>query len=98
MGRATGRLLRRNRYVDAGIEAGKVTLQHTSRTLRTLVLEISGFVFCVFAVAGIAAVRKEFASLTGPWFRDKELMAAMVFSLLFIYFGVTAFIRARRTP
>lgn len=88
-------MLRRNKYVDAGVEAGKVTLRHSARAARSLWLQVTGFVFCVFAVIGAVACRREFAR-TSDWSHDVRFLITLAFTLLFSYFGLTAFVRARR--
>lgn len=87
-------MLRRNRYVAAGISAGRTTVEHTGRVALTLWLEVTGFIFTVFAVIGAVAARKEYAALQGPWSRDPRFMITLAFTLMFAWFGFSAFYKA----
>ena len=89
-------MLRGNRYVNAGISAGKTTVAHTGKVAHTLWLEVTGFVFFVFAVVGAAAARKEYAALHGPWNRDFRFLITLAFTVVFAWFGFSAFYNARR--
>jgi hypothetical protein len=93
LGRVSGRILRRNRYVGAGIEAGKATVTHTAKVAHSLWLQVTGFVFCVFALVGGSAAWREFHRFGG---HNPKFIAAAVFSAMFAYFGITAFLKARR--
>jgi hypothetical protein len=94
LGRVSGRILRRNRYVAAGISAGKTTVAHTGKVAHTLWLEVTGFIFSVFAVIGAVAARKEYAALGGPWTRDPRFLITLGFTLMFAWFGFSAFYKA----
>jgi hypothetical protein len=87
-------VLRRNRYVAAGISAGKTTVAHTGKVAHTLWLEVTGFIFSVFAVIGAVAARKEYAALGGPWTRDPRFLITLGFTLMFAWFGFSAFYKA----
>jgi tryptophan-rich sensory protein len=89
-------MLRRNRYIDAGIEAGKVTIAQTTKAAHSLWLQITGFVFCVFSVVGASALWREYQSLQRPWTQDARFLITAVFTLMFAYFGISAFVKARR--
>jgi hypothetical protein len=90
----SGRLLRRNRYIGAGIDAGRTTLKHTGKVAHSLWLQITGFVFCAFAVIGAFACRRELAR-TGDWTHDTRFLVTLGFTLMFAYFGISAFARSR---
>ena len=96
MGRVTGRMLRRNRYIGAGIEAGRVTITHTAKAAYSLWLQVTGFVFCAFTVIGASALWREYHNLQRPWTQDGRFLVTGAFTLMFAYFGVSAFVRARR--
>ena len=89
-------MLRGNRYVNAGISAGKTTAAHTGKVAHTLWLEVTGFIFSVFAMIGAAAARKEYVALKGPWNRDPRFLITLTFALMFAWFGISAFYKARR--
>ena len=85
-------MLRSNRYVSAGIEAGKVTAQHTAKAARSLWYQVTGFIFSVIAVIGVIAAWREYSSGAENW----RIGLTIVFALMFGYFGASAFIRSRR--
>jgi hypothetical protein len=85
-------MLRRNRVVNAGIEAGKTTAVAAGKAARRLWLEVTGFIFAVFAVVGGAATLRE-------WTRagDRNRIAiGVVFTVVFAYFSVSSFVASRR--
>jgi hypothetical protein len=86
-------MLRRYKYIGAGIDAGRTTVAHTARVAHSLWLQVTGFVFCVFAVVGAGAAWREYQKVGA---HDLRFIAAAVFTAMFAYFGVSAFIRARR--
>jgi hypothetical protein len=86
-------MLRRNRYIGAGIEAGKTTVAHSAKVAHSLWLQVTGFVFCAFALIGGTAAWREYHRLGA---HDPRFIAAAIFSAMFGYFGITAFIKARR--
>ena len=86
-------MLRRNKYVGAGIDAGRTTVVHTAKVAHSLWLQVTGFIFCVFALTGGAAAWREFQKV-GP--HDARFIAAAIFTVVFAYFGISAMIRARR--
>jgi hypothetical protein len=93
LGRVSGRMLRRNRVVNAGIEAGKTTAVAAGKAARRLWLEVTGFVFGVFAVVGVGATIREWtggADKTRVW-------AGVAFTLVFAYFCVSSFLSSRRS-
>ncbi|MBI2683005.1 MAG: hypothetical protein HYX26_07300 [Acidobacteriales bacterium] len=95
-GRAAGRMIRRNRYVNAGIEAAGVTLNSTRRTVRKLWLEVTGFFFASFALIGLAATAREYQSYAAGQPVANRMYLAAGFTLMFAWFAVTSFLRSRR--
>ena len=89
-------MLRRNKYVGAGIDASRVTVARTTKAAHTLWLQVTGFVFCVFATVGASALWREYHSLQRPWMQDTRFLVTALFTAMFVYFGVSAFLRARR--
>ena len=71
-------------------------LRSAFRAFHGLWLEITGFIFLVFAlaflVAGVREYREAAAANKPLW----EVAAAVGLAVMFGYFGVTAFWRARR--
>jgi hypothetical protein len=86
-------MLRRNRVVNAGIEAGKTTVATAGKAARRLWLEVTGFIFGVFALVGAGATIREW---TGGADRTR-IWAGAAFTLVFAYFCVSSFVASRRT-
>jgi hypothetical protein len=93
LGRVSGRMLRRNRIVNAGIEAGKTTAVAAGKAARRLWLEVTGFVFGVFAVIGAGATIREW---TGGADRTR-IWTGVAFTLMFAYFCASSFLASRRS-
>ncbi len=88
-----GNMVRKSRTVNALGGAAKVTLRSTARVGHLLWLEITGLFFIAFAViGGVAAWENYFKHkvLSG------RLVAALFFMVIFAWFGVSSFYRARR--
>ncbi len=82
--------------LKAGYSAAKATLQNFGRVGRLLWLEITGLFFIVFALGFIARMPRaydNYASGKGP---RGHLILLLVLTVLFAWFGVTSFWRARR--
>jgi hypothetical protein len=56
-------------------------------------LEVTGLFFVIFAVIGGAALVRE---CRAEIVDQKKVVAAAVFTVMFAYFGVTSFVRAKR--
>ena len=67
-----------------------------SHVLRALWLEVTGFLFLVLAVVGGGAAVREYHRYVAGTKGVGKVMIAVAFSLLFLYFGVESFVRARR--
>jgi hypothetical protein len=94
--RVAGRKTGENRWVRAFYRAGRVTAGHIGHVVHALWLEVTGFLFLVLAVIGGGATVREYhrhALRATSW--GKVALAA-AFTLLFLYFGVESFSRARR--
>jgi hypothetical protein len=64
--------------------------------LYQLWLEITGFVFLAFAVVGVVATSKEYSAYRLAKAAPGRVAAAALFTLVFAWFGVSSFWRARR--
>ena len=85
-------MVRRSRTVNALGGAAKVTLRSAARVGHLLWLEITGLLFVAFAAIGGLAVWHNYSKhkvLSG------RLLAAICFMLIFAWFGVSSFWRAR---
>jgi len=86
-------MVRKSRTVKALGSAARVALQSFTRVGRLLWLEITGLFFVAFsAIGGLAAWHDyhKHKMLSG------RLAAALCFMLVFAWFGLTSFWRARR--
>jgi hypothetical protein len=86
-------MLRQNRFVHAGIEAGKVTVQVAGKAARKLWLEVTGFLFAVFAAVGGAATIRQYLQ-EGETLR---VALGVLFTAVFTYFSVSSFLSSRRS-
>ena len=94
--RIAGEQVKRSRTFGALVSGAKATLSHFGSVLHQLWLEVTGFVFLVFAsIGGVALVREYSAYHVGKG-TSGRMAAAAGFSLVFSWFGVTSFWRARR--
>jgi hypothetical protein len=94
--RVAARQLGRSRRVGALWQAGRVAAGHLGRVLSQLWLEVTGFVFLALAAIGGMALAREYRLYQAgqaPWGR---VLLAVAFTLLFAWFGVSSFWRARR--
>ena len=84
------------RLASAAWSGLKTTFSHTWRVLHQLFLEIVGFLFlCVAVLGGFAAWREYLAYRAGtaPVYR---VGVAATFTLMFAWFGISSFWRARK--
>jgi hypothetical protein len=94
--RVAGRKTGENRWVRAIYRAGNVTVSSVGHVFHALWLEVTGFLFLVLAViGGGATVREYHRYAAGTTTRGKVALAA-AFALVFFYFGVNSFWRARK--
>jgi hypothetical protein len=88
-----GDMARKNRTLNALASAGQVTLRSVRKVSRLLWLEVAGLFFLAFAVTGGLAAWHDYS-------RHKTLSsrfaAAICFTVIFAWFGVSSFLRARR--
>lgn len=96
LGRAAGRLSSdkalRKRLLSAGFSGVSATVGSIVGSARTLWLEMTGFLFLCLAVIGGAEVWRKWNS-----HETSKLVAATAFSVLFLYFGLNSFWRARKS-
>lgn len=81
------------RGLFAGAGAFAKALSHV---LHMLWLEVTGFVFLCFAVVGGFALVREYPGLRAGTFPQGKFAVTLLFSLMFAWFGLTSFWRARR--
>jgi hypothetical protein len=92
--RALGAQAGKSRTAGAFLSGARATLASFSHIFHILWLEVTGFVFLVLGVIGAAAGVQEYhrAGQSNP----NKIAAAAVFAVLFAYFGISSFWRARK--
>jgi hypothetical protein len=83
----------RNRTVSAVFKGVRTTAAHFGRVLHQLWLEVTGFVFLALAFIGAAAFFREYARYQAGQTTTGRVVVAIVFTLTFVWFGVTSFWR-----
>ncbi len=83
----------RNRTVSAVLKGARTTAAHFGRVLHQLWLEVTGFVFLALAFIGAAAFFREYARYQAGQTTTGRVVVAIVFTLTFVWFGVTSFWR-----
>ena len=86
----------RSRTVGATIKAGKAAAAHWGRVLNQLWLEVTGFVFLSLAGIGVVSFLRELPRYHAGEGARERMLAAILFTLLFTWFGVSSFWRVRR--
>lgn len=93
--RVAGQQVRRTRTYGAILNAARATMGRFRAVLHQLWLEITGFVFLAFAVIGWWGLAREYASYHNGKGNPSHVAAAAAFSLVFSWFGISSFLRAR---
>jgi len=83
----------RTRTVGAILKGARTTAVHFGRVLHQLFLEVTGFVFLALAFIGGVAFFREFARYQAGQTTTGRVVVAIVFTLTFVWFGVTSFWR-----
>ena len=87
----------RNKRIFRGVQSGATAfLGSVLGTLRVLFLEISGFVFICFTVIIVSAFIREYREYALHQVGLERLVLAGAVGIMFLYFGVSSFWRARR--
>jgi hypothetical protein len=94
--RATGRYAGRTRTFAAVVKAGRVAAAHWARVLHQLWLEVTGFVFLALAAIGAIAFTRELGKYQAGTTTPGRVVIAILFTVLFGWFGVTSFWRVRK--
>ena len=94
--RIAGRQAGQNRWARAFYRGGTSFWDSVSHVLRALWLEVTGFLFLVLAVIGGGATVREYRSYAAGAASGGKVAIAMVFTVMFVYFGIESFVRARR--
>src|SRR5713226_4271657 len=83
----------RTRTVGAILKGVRTTAVHFGRVLHQLWLEVTGFVFLALAFIGGGAFFREYARYQAGQTTTGRVVVAIVFTLTFVWFGVTSFWR-----
>ena len=86
----------RTRTGGALLKGVRAAVAHTARVLGQLWLEVTGFVFLAIAGIGALALVREYTryktGLDGPG----RLLVAILFTVIFTWFGLNSFWRSRK--
>ena len=74
----------------------RATAASAGKVLHVLWLEVTGFIFLCLGLIGAAAGLREYHKYGLGSGNPNKIWAAGVFAVLFAYFGITSFWRARR--
>jgi len=96
--RVAGQQVKRSRTYGAVLNAAKATASHFLSILRQLWLEVTGFIFLIFAGLGLVATVREYTAYHAGRGNSGHLAAAVGFCLMFSWFGVTSFWKSRKRP
>ena len=94
--RIAGKQIKGSRTYGALLSGVRATVGHFAGVARQLWHEITGFIFLVFAAFGIAALVKELVAYRAGGVGANRVAIAAGFTLVFGWFGVTSFWRARK--
>jgi hypothetical protein len=95
-GRLAARQAGQSRWMAAGWRGLRVTAASFARVLGILWLEVTGFVFLSLAGIGGLAFAREYAKYEAGKASSGRVILAICFTLIFAWFGITSFWRARR--
>jgi hypothetical protein len=94
--RVAARQIGRSRRVGALLQAGRGVAVHFARILGQLWLEITGFVFLALAGIGGLALVREYRLYQAGKAASGRVLLAVCFTVVFAWFGVSSFWRARK--
>lgn len=94
--RIAGQQMRRSRTYTAVLGGIRATVGHFGAVLRQLWHEITGFIFLAFAGFGTVALVKEYLAYRAGEASLNRVAVAAGFTLVFGWFGVSSFWRARK--
>ena len=90
------RQAQQTRTWGAFLRAGRITATHVGRILHQLWLEVTGFVFLVLAGIGSLALFREYTQYQGGKANPRRMVAAICFTVMFAWFGVSSFWKTRK--
>ena len=94
--RIAGQQIKHTRTYGAVLTGERTTFRHFTGVIGQLWLEVTGFVFVAFAVAGLAGTVREYGIYHAGKAPGSRVAAAAGFTLMFAWFGISSFLRSRR--
>ncbi len=94
--RVAGKQIKGSRTYSAVLSGVRATVGHFTAVLRQLWHEITGLVFLAFAGFGALALVKEYLAYHAGKVAPNRVAIAAGFTLVFGWFGVSSFWRARK--
>jgi hypothetical protein len=94
--RIAGQQVKRTRTYGAVLTGARTTVRHFTGVIGQLWLEVTGFVFIAFAVAGLMGTVREYGVYRAGRAPGSRVVAAAGFTLMFGWFGISSFLRSRR--
>ena len=96
VGRVAGRQARRSRTLSAIMGGVRTTLRSFSHALHQLWLEVTGTLFLTIAAFGAIALVREYMKYEAGRATIGRIAIAVCFTLMFAWFGLTSFWRAKK--
>ena len=97
--RVAGQQAGRSRMVNAAWSAARTTARSFGHVVHLLWLEVTGVIFLVMALSFGGATFKEYGKYHAGQVGPGRVEAALLFTVLFAWFGLSSFWRVRRkTP
>ena len=93
--RIAGQQVKRTRTYGAVLNGARTTFRHFAGIMSQLWLEVTGFVFLVLSGIGALAFFREYAKYQAGHGASGRLVAAVAFTAMFAWFGVSSFWRVR---
>ena len=94
--RIAGQQVKRTRTYGAVVTGARTMFRHFTGVIGQLWLEVTGFVFVAFAVAGLVGTVREYGVRHAGRVSGSRVAAAAGFTLMFAWFGISSFLRSRR--
>src|SRR5579859_882172 len=92
--RVAGQQVKRTRTYGAVLHGARTTFGHFAKVIGQLWLEVTGFVFLAFAVAGLVGTVREYGMYHVGKAPGSRVAAAAAFTLMFAWFGISSFSRS----
>ena len=96
VGRVAARALSRHQSFRAAQAGFAAASRVVGRAFRQLGLEVTGFFFLVFAAIGGLAAYRDYPSMEAGEASLGRIAIILVFTLVFLWFGLSSLWRARR--